>query len=155
MAVFRDVLAVCELRDIRFTSFPYKYDNHQQGDRNVRVRLDRVCADDEWMARFQNAGLQHLTSSRSDHCPLLLRLQQPDQRPRSKPLLDWLDFSPANVAPGTRFPCAGFGLRTPSAKMGRAGGIRCPEVGTGLFFRRRRKKNRLRRPFWGRGWRCS
>ena len=84
MAVFRDVLAVCELRDIRFTSFPYKYDNHQQGDRNVRVRLDRVCADDEWMARFQNAGLQHLTSSRSDHCPLLLRLQQPDPRPRSK-----------------------------------------------------------------------
>uniref|UniRef100_A0A8R7V8Z6 Endonuclease/exonuclease/phosphatase domain-containing protein n=1 Tax=Triticum urartu TaxID=4572 RepID=A0A8R7V8Z6_TRIUA len=84
MAAFRDALAVCELRDIGFTGYPYTFDNHQQGNRNVRVRLDRVCADDDWMARFPNAELHHLTSSRSDHCPLLLRLQQPDPRPRNR-----------------------------------------------------------------------
>uniref|UniRef100_A0A453EDJ8 Endonuclease/exonuclease/phosphatase domain-containing protein n=1 Tax=Aegilops tauschii subsp. strangulata TaxID=200361 RepID=A0A453EDJ8_AEGTS len=46
MTAFRDCLLVCELEDLGFSGLPFTYDNGQQGDRNVRVRLDRVCADE-------------------------------------------------------------------------------------------------------------
>lgn len=77
MMAFRDALAVCEF-DLGFCGTPYTYDNHQRGDMNVRVRLDRACADVEWQDLFPNASVDHLTSSRSDHCPLLLRLHGVD-----------------------------------------------------------------------------
>jgi hypothetical protein len=79
MAEFREALADC----IGFSGNPWTFDNRQRGDRNVRVCLDRAVASMSWSA-FTNAKLQHLTSSRSDHAPILLMLDREDgeQRPR-------------------------------------------------------------------------
>lgn len=71
MLDFREVLSYCDLHDLSFTGVPWTYDNKQDGDRNVKVRLDRVVASPSWSSWFPDARLQHLTSSRSDHCPIL------------------------------------------------------------------------------------
>ena len=46
MEVFRDCLVTCELQDLGFSGLPYTYNNGQEGNRNVQVRLDRACADE-------------------------------------------------------------------------------------------------------------
>jgi hypothetical protein len=43
MLDFREVLSHCDLYDIGFTGTPWTYDNKRQGDRNVKVRLDRAA----------------------------------------------------------------------------------------------------------------
>jgi hypothetical protein len=44
MIYFCEVLSYCDLHDIGFFGLPWTYDNKQVGDRNVRVRLDRIAA---------------------------------------------------------------------------------------------------------------
>uniref|UniRef100_A0A453IQP4 Endonuclease/exonuclease/phosphatase domain-containing protein n=2 Tax=Aegilops tauschii subsp. strangulata TaxID=200361 RepID=A0A453IQP4_AEGTS len=46
MSAFRDCLLLCELMDLGFAGVPYTYNNGQDGDRNVQVKLDRACADE-------------------------------------------------------------------------------------------------------------
>jgi endonuclease/exonuclease/phosphatase family metal-dependent hydrolase len=74
MADFREVLSQCDIFDLGFTGPLWTFDNKQKGDRNVKVRLDRACASSSWSAWFPEARLIHLTSSRSDHVPILLEL---------------------------------------------------------------------------------
>ena len=59
-----------------FSGTPWTYDNKQEGARNVRVRLDRAVASTDWSGLFANAQVQHLVSSRSDHSPLLVRVER-------------------------------------------------------------------------------
>lgn len=66
MMDFRLVLSYCDLHDLGFSGLLWTYNNKQQGDHNVRVRLDRAVASPAWSSR-----VVHLKSSRSDHCPLL------------------------------------------------------------------------------------
>jgi hypothetical protein len=69
---FRKVLSQCDLYDMGFTGTPWTWDNKQRGERNVKVRLDRAVASPAWSSLFPNLRICHLTSPRSDHCPLLL-----------------------------------------------------------------------------------
>ncbi|CAN6171061.1 unnamed protein product [Urochloa humidicola] len=80
MALFREVLDECGLKDIGFSGIPWTYDNRKSGQRNVKVRLDRGVATQEWMDRFFDASITHLTSPVSDHCPLLLTVQVENRR---------------------------------------------------------------------------
>jgi hypothetical protein len=48
MLDFREVLSHCDLHDLGFTGLPWTLDNKQAGDRNVKVRLDRVVATTSW-----------------------------------------------------------------------------------------------------------
>jgi exonuclease III len=75
MMIFREALSVCDLHDLGFKGTPWTFDNKQLGQRNVRVRLDRAVADDNWLNIFPSFQVQHLTSSRSDHCPVLIKLE--------------------------------------------------------------------------------
>ena len=77
MADFWEVLSICDLHDIGFSGTPWTYDNKQKGDRNVKVRLDRAVASPTWSSLFPNMCLRHIPSSRSDHCPILLGVEQP------------------------------------------------------------------------------
>jgi endonuclease/exonuclease/phosphatase family metal-dependent hydrolase len=76
MADFREVLDFCGLKDIGFLGLPWTYDNKKPGNRNVKVRLDRGVAARSWLNRFFDAWITHLTSPCSNHCPLLLAVQQ-------------------------------------------------------------------------------
>lgn len=74
MEAFRDTLDHCNLHDLGFSGTPWTYNNKQRGNKNVRVRLDRDVSCPAWTSLFPQASVRHLTSSRSDHCPLLLDL---------------------------------------------------------------------------------
>lgn len=89
MSAFREVLSTCELHDLGFVGLPYTYDNNQQGDRNVKVHLDQVIADDNWRDLFSGAQVSHLTGATSDHCPLLVSLVQEENRSRGRNTLKY------------------------------------------------------------------
>jgi hypothetical protein len=72
MSDFRDVLSFCNLHDLGFNGLPWTFNNKQKGKRNVKVRLDRVVACPQWMNLFQDVKVEHLTSPRSDHYPILV-----------------------------------------------------------------------------------
>jgi hypothetical protein len=79
---FREVLSHCDLYNIGFVGTPWTWDNKQKGQRNVKVRFDRAVASPSWSTCFPDYRLHHLASSRSDHCPLMLSVDQPtDARP--------------------------------------------------------------------------
>lgn len=82
MTAFRDALLDCELWDLGFSGLPFTYNNGRLGLANVRVRLDRACADEAWGELFLFARVQHLISSRSDHLPLLIHLLPEDSQRR-------------------------------------------------------------------------
>ncbi|CAL5097923.1 unnamed protein product [Urochloa decumbens] len=82
MEAFRDTLDMCGLRDIGFAGIPWTYDNKKSGQRNVKVRLDRGVANQDWLDRFPDASVFHLTSPCSDHCPLLVSVLQEPQTQR-------------------------------------------------------------------------
>lgn len=71
MLDFREVLSHCDLHDIGFSGLPWTYNNNQEGSKNVRVRLDRGVANSEWIYRFSDTSVTHLSSSQSDHKVLL------------------------------------------------------------------------------------
>jgi hypothetical protein len=78
MSDFRDVLADCEVFDLRFSGVPWTFDNKQAGNKNVKVRLDRVVASSGWTSSFPKAKVHHLITLRLDHLPVLLDVE-PDQ----------------------------------------------------------------------------
>jgi hypothetical protein len=80
MLDFREVLSYCDLHDTGFIGTPWTSDNKQKGDRNVKVRLDRAVASPAWSSIFPDWRIRHLTSSRSDHCPLLLSVDPGPER---------------------------------------------------------------------------
>jgi hypothetical protein len=74
MMDFREVLSFCDLHDLGFSGNPWTFDNKQYGRRNVKVRLDRAVACPNWTNIFPDYLVSHLTSPRSDHCPILIDL---------------------------------------------------------------------------------
>jgi hypothetical protein len=87
MLAFRDMLETCELVDLGFFGLPYTYDNKRRGRGNVKVRLDRVVADNQWRNLFPEASVEHKVSPCSDHCPIVLKCDKEEelvQRPRYK-----------------------------------------------------------------------
>ena len=67
MANFRSVLYDCNLFDLGFHGVPWTYNNKQEGNKNVKVRLDRAVACPQWSALFPDCKVSHIISSRSDH----------------------------------------------------------------------------------------
>jgi hypothetical protein len=74
-------LSYIELKNISLSDLLYHiyceicFDVRFNCDRNVRVRLDRVVASQQWSLWFQEASVKHIISSRADHCPILLNAE--------------------------------------------------------------------------------
>ncbi|EAZ45614.1 hypothetical protein OsJ_30281 [Oryza sativa Japonica Group] len=89
MHAFRDILSTCELFDLGFSGVPYTYDNRREGRNNVKVRLDRVLADNSWRDIFSNSQVVHMTSPCSDHCPILVRFTRDTSHANRKKCLHY------------------------------------------------------------------
>jgi hypothetical protein len=63
MSDFREVLSHCDLHDLGFIGLSWTFDNKQERDHNVKVRLDRAVASPAWLAMFSEHCLCHLVSS--------------------------------------------------------------------------------------------
>lgn len=78
MRKFRRALDASELVELRLLNRRYTWSNGRAMP--TLVHLDRVFCNQDWAALFPDIGLQALSSSLSDHCPLFLCSQQ--QQPR-------------------------------------------------------------------------
>ncbi|CAM8931881.1 unnamed protein product [Rhodiola kirilowii] len=75
MDQFRQLLLGCGLTDLGYKGAKYTYTNKRKGRDEIKCRLDRAVGDDLWAERYPNSIVQHLSSHRSDHCPLLLLME--------------------------------------------------------------------------------
>jgi hypothetical protein len=70
MRKFRQALDTSELIELRLQNRRYTWSNGRATP--MLVHLDRVFCNQNWSAIFPAIGLQALSSSLSDHCPLFL-----------------------------------------------------------------------------------
>ncbi|KAA3477308.1 reverse transcriptase [Gossypium australe] len=77
MEAFRDTLEDCQLTDIGYSGVRYIWERGNLPETNIRERLDRGVANEEWLLLFPRGNIQHLTFSSSDHCPILLNTDIP------------------------------------------------------------------------------
>lgn len=73
MVAFRDTLESCGLVDLGFTRVPFTYDNKRPGANNVRVRLERAVATNDWRNMFVFSSVLHVPSPCPDHVALVLK----------------------------------------------------------------------------------
>lgn len=76
MAAFQDAVSDCRLVDLGYHGLPYTWDNRQDGNRNVKVRLDHALGDDRFMATLGESEVFHIPLAESDHCGLLMEVRE-------------------------------------------------------------------------------
>nr|POE57175.1 uncharacterized protein CFP56_01831 [Quercus suber] len=86
MRGFRDCLNVCGLHDLGFVGSRYTWCNGRIGDQRTLIRLDRVVANEGWLANFPEAQVHHISMAASDHCLLALfvRKKAPPKKVRKR-----------------------------------------------------------------------
>ncbi|XP_074352761.1 uncharacterized protein LOC141691911 [Apium graveolens] len=72
---FRDVLEECQLIDMDLQGHRYMWERGVGTSQWIEVRLDRALVNVSFQAMFEVAKLINLEISTSDHCPILLALQ--------------------------------------------------------------------------------
>lgn len=82
---FRETLWVTQLTDLGFRGYPYTWWNGRRAPHTIRCRLDRVVATSGWSSLFPQAQVSHLDTCRSDHLPILLKLDGPIRSPLRQP----------------------------------------------------------------------
>jgi exonuclease III len=79
MSCFRRTLDFCELKELHLQNRKFTWSNERR--RPTLVRLNRVFCNQSWDLTFDRCALHALSSSHSDHCPLLLTNQDSPRRP--------------------------------------------------------------------------
>lgn len=74
MELFRNVLAENGLMDLGFSGPWFTWERDNMPTTNIRERLDRGVANEEWFLNFPTASVKHLSHAMFDNCPLLLNL---------------------------------------------------------------------------------
>ncbi|KAM7253248.1 hypothetical protein ACFE04_025866 [Oxalis oulophora] len=80
---FKRVVDVCECEELMSTGPLFTWSNRNSLGRLMFLKLDRVIANRQWRSLFSSAIVSVLTSSISDHNPLLLDTEYPDDMLRS------------------------------------------------------------------------
>ena len=75
----------CNLSDLGFTRPKFTQTNKRDLPRLIQGRLDRVWTNPECKSCFPEALVKHLAYINSDHCPLLLSLNNPPNRFGERP----------------------------------------------------------------------
>ncbi|KAJ6901616.1 hypothetical protein NC651_019402 [Populus alba x Populus x berolinensis] len=69
---YRVAIEECQLTGIPLLGFPFTWERGRGTDHWVLERLDRAMGTGPWLHHFTNTELHNLTTSISDHNPLLL-----------------------------------------------------------------------------------
>lgn len=72
MEGFREVVDFFGFIDLGYIGLPYTWDNRQQGEHHIKVRLYRGFANGAFLKLFQEVKMWHLQTTESDHCALLI-----------------------------------------------------------------------------------
>ncbi|XP_039120543.1 uncharacterized protein LOC120256952 [Dioscorea cayenensis subsp. rotundata] len=91
---FRSFVDSNNLFDLNFSGAQFTWCNNQIGLARRWARLDRCIANSNWISRFNNFTLKHLSRSFSDHSPLLLSVSDSIIRRRFLFKFEnfWLDY---------------------------------------------------------------
>jgi hypothetical protein len=89
MGTFRNTLNICELFEFNLQNRKFTWSTEREN--LTLVRLDRVFCNKEWDLLLSNFSLLALSSSLSDHCPLILCQQI---RPRNRDRFHFENFWP-------------------------------------------------------------
>lgn len=65
--------------DLDFSGYPFTWSNNRPGLGHIKHRIDRALASQEWFQLFARSGVNHLTSNRSDHNPIEIKLWKSSQ----------------------------------------------------------------------------
>jgi len=85
IAGFREMVDVCGLYDLGYEGRSWTFEKRVAGGSYCRTRLDRAIVSADWSSRFPLAAVKHLNAATSDHCPIELRWQDPNnQRKRRR-----------------------------------------------------------------------
>ncbi|KAG5544350.1 hypothetical protein RHGRI_016936 [Rhododendron griersonianum] len=74
---YHSLTSNCEFMDLEFKGPNYTWSNNQDGEDNIRSRLDRALATVEWRNLFPLAQVIHEAKVGSDHCPLVVKCRVP------------------------------------------------------------------------------
>jgi hypothetical protein len=69
---FADFVHSNALIDLGFVGNKFTLSNHRWGRDNIKERLDRGLANQNWVLQFPNSLINHLPATQSDHCPILI-----------------------------------------------------------------------------------
>lgn len=75
MRAFREATDDCSFQDLGWTGCAYTWDNRQSGDSNVKARLDRAFANEQFRQHYEYIRVKHLASVESDHCFVVADIQ--------------------------------------------------------------------------------
>jgi hypothetical protein len=81
MRHFHEALDDCDLSEITLQNQKFTWSNERR--QPTMAKLDRFFCNTEWDATFNNHVLNALSTSLSDHCPLLLSNQSGPRRPNT------------------------------------------------------------------------
>uniref|UniRef100_A0A453C055 Endonuclease/exonuclease/phosphatase domain-containing protein n=1 Tax=Aegilops tauschii subsp. strangulata TaxID=200361 RepID=A0A453C055_AEGTS len=76
MRAFREVTNDISFQDLGWSGTAYTWDNRQSGVDNVKARLDRAFANENFRQQFQYIRVQHLSSVESDHCFVVAEIKE-------------------------------------------------------------------------------
>lgn len=74
MRAFRDAVVDCALQELGWRGVPFTWDK-QQGNMNVKARLDRAFLNQRFLDLFEFSSVKHISSVESDHCFVLAELK--------------------------------------------------------------------------------
>ena len=84
MQAFRSALLHCNLTDLGYIGNTFTWNNGRHDDAYVQQQLDRACATVEWRELFPHCRVTHLQVSYSDHDPIFLTTNAPNNSIRRK-----------------------------------------------------------------------
>ncbi|XP_075659168.1 uncharacterized protein LOC142629059 [Castanea sativa] len=72
--MFKDCLDSCGMVDLGFHGPRFTWVNKREVGHFIQERLDRGFANSEWRRMYLEAAIHHLVRTHSDHCPVLLKM---------------------------------------------------------------------------------
>jgi len=70
MQLFREVMDKCGFIDLGFVGSQFTWQKHFTDGHSIWKRLDKALANNEWMLRFVDSRVHHLSAISSNYNPL-------------------------------------------------------------------------------------
>ena len=85
MQLFRDAVDACGFMDLGYSGTKFTWSKHFSDGQSVWERLDRAFCTNEWLQRFADTKVIHLSCTTSDHIPVWIVPSGIDPPPLSRP----------------------------------------------------------------------